>query len=147
MNQRPVHFEIHASDPAAVGAFYQELFGWQISQWGHEEYWLVATGDGDPMQGRPDSTPGINGAILPRRGAAPAPGAPVTGWVVTVEVDNATATAERAVGLGAQVALPVQSMTGVGDVGYLIDPDGNIFGVISPESPAPAPEDDPGGHA
>lgn len=147
MLQRPVHFEIHASDPGVISDFYQELFGWQVSQWGQERYWLVGTGDGNPMEGRPDSTPGINGAILPRMGAGPAAGAPVNGWVVTVEVQNASETVAKALALGATVALPVQSIPGVGDVGYLLDPDANIFAVISPEAPAVPDEEDPGGHA
>jgi predicted enzyme related to lactoylglutathione lyase len=31
---RPVHFEIHASDPDAVRAFYTAVFGWRFEQWG-----------------------------------------------------------------------------------------------------------------
>ena len=43
---RPVHFEIHATEPQAIKTFYSELFGWSFHQWGDQPYWLVATGDG-----------------------------------------------------------------------------------------------------
>lgn len=134
MFQRPVHFEIHASDPAVSSRFYSELFGWQTSQWGDQPYWLVITGDGNMAEGRPDTVPGINGALLPREGGAPGPDSPVNGWVVIVEVGDAYAISEQAVALGGQVALPVEHMPGVGHVGYLKDPDGNIFGVLSEEN-------------
>ena len=28
---RPVHFEIHATDPAKLSKFYADVFGWQIT--------------------------------------------------------------------------------------------------------------------
>ena len=34
--------------------------------------------------------------------------------------------------LGASEALPLEDMQGVGRVGYLLDPDGNVVGLISP---------------
>ena len=34
--------------------------------------------------------------------------------------------------LGASEAVPLDDMPGVGRLGYLIDPDGNVFGLISP---------------
>ena len=52
---RPVHFEIHATDPAVVQAFYESVFGWRFQQWGDVPYWLVSTGDGDAMSGTPSS--------------------------------------------------------------------------------------------
>ncbi len=37
-----------------------------------------------------------------------------------------------AIDLGAIEALPAQDWPGVGRAGYLLDPDGNVFGLISP---------------
>jgi uncharacterized protein len=59
---RPVHFEIHASQPEEIQAFYSALFGWTFHQWGEQDYWLLATGDGNPMAGIPSSKPGIDDA-------------------------------------------------------------------------------------
>jgi len=30
---RPVHFEIHATDPAKLSKFYADVFGWLRHQW------------------------------------------------------------------------------------------------------------------
>jgi hypothetical protein len=38
----------------------------------------------------------------------------------------------KGLGLGATEALPLSDMAGIGRVGYLLDPDGNVFGLISP---------------
>jgi predicted enzyme related to lactoylglutathione lyase len=134
--RRPVHFEIHASDPDAVRSFYADLLGWRFSQWGDVPYWIVVTGDGDPMAGKPHSEPGVDGGLLPRRGDRPADDAPVNAFVMTVEVLDCDATVGRAVELGGSVALPAIDMAGVGRVAYLKDPDGNLFGVLQGEASA-----------
>lgn len=56
---RVVHFEIHATEPQKVKAFYAALFGWTFTEYMPGFYWLITTG--------PDGTPGINGALLQRR--------------------------------------------------------------------------------
>ena len=59
---RVIHFEIQADNPERAIGFYKGLFGWEFAQWnGPQAYWLIKTG--------PDSQPGINGGLLPRRGA------------------------------------------------------------------------------
>jgi len=133
---RPVHFEIHASDPAASRAFYESLFGWRLDQWGDTPYWIVTTGDGDPMAGKPHSTPGIDGGLMPRQGKPPADGQPVNSFVVTMDVPDCDAYVERAVSAGGTVALPAQDMAGVGRVAYVKDPDGNLFGLFQAEPSA-----------
>ena len=71
MSNRPVHFEIHASEPEKSIAFYRELFGWTFQKYPIPgDYWGIITGA--------DGTPGINGGLLPRRGPPPVDGAPVT---------------------------------------------------------------------
>lgn len=58
---RVTQFEIHATDPDAVAAFYAGLFGWQFQRWdGPMEFWSVITGTNDE--------PGINGGLVRRRG-------------------------------------------------------------------------------
>jgi uncharacterized protein len=123
---RPVHFEIHASEPERAVEFYRELFGWTFNRWGEEPYWLASTGDG----------PGFDGAVLPRRGPAPEPGAAVNGFVVTVEVADVDATCRAAEAAGAKLALPRQAVRGVGWLAYLLDPDGNLLGVLQADPAA-----------
>jgi predicted enzyme related to lactoylglutathione lyase len=120
---RVVHFEIHASNLERATKFYTDVFGWKIHKWdGPMEYCLVATGEGD----------GIDGGILPRRGAAPEAGAPVNAYVCTVSVgslDDAAAAVERA---GGAIVVPKSEIPGVGWLCYANDTVGNIFGMLQP---------------
>ena len=86
---RVVHFEIHASDMDAAERFYTAAFGWtaQRTPSADRDYRLLVTGA--------DGTPGINGALLERRGEAPAPGEPVSAFVCTVAVDDLDETDRR----------------------------------------------------
>jgi predicted enzyme related to lactoylglutathione lyase len=141
---RPVHFEIHASDPATVQAFYESVFGWRFQQWGDIPYWLVTTGDGDPMQGVPHTAPGVDGGLLPRQGPAPESGQPVNAFVMTVEVPDCDGYVEKALAAGGRVALPADDMPGVGRLAYVADPDGNLVGMLQAEpAPEAAPDDAP----
>lgn len=125
---RVVHFEIHASNPDAVIPFYKSLFGWSFSAWGPPgSYWLVRTAPDAETGHEP---PGIDGGLVQRRGAAPAEGQPVTAFVCTVSVDDVSATMTQANALGGSIALPRMPIPGVGWLGYIKDPDGNILGVM-----------------
>ncbi len=133
---RPVHFEIHATDPAAVRAFYESVLGWRFQQWGEMPYWIVITGDGDPMAGVPHSQPGVDGGLLPRSGQAPLEGRAVNAFVMTVEVADCDGYVERVLTAGGSVALAAQDMPGVGRLAYVKDPDGNLFGLLQGEAAA-----------
>ena len=119
-----VHFEIHASEPQRLVDFYGELLGWTFTQFGDMPYWAIDTGDGAITMNSPGS--GINGGLSQRRGPAPEPGGPVNG--VDGDIDQVF---QRGLDLGATEALPLSDMPGVGRLGYLLDPDGNVFGLIS----------------
>ena len=54
---RPIHFEIHATDPQRCIDFYTKMFGWTFTKWDSPmDYWLIKTGEKD--------TPGIDGGML-----------------------------------------------------------------------------------
>lgn len=125
---RVIHFEIHASDPQQLIAFYGELFGWHFQQWGTQAYWLIRTGA--------DDAPGINGGLLPRRGASAVEGQPVNAYVCTVDVSSVEAAVDRAVALNGSIALPRMPIPGVGWLAYVKDPDGNILGVMESDAAA-----------
>lgn len=116
--------------------FYEEVLGWRIQQWDDNPYWIVITGDGDPMAGKPHSKPAVDGGLLPRRGDAPTEGQAVNAFVMTVDVDDCDAYVERAVAAGGSVALPAADMPGVGRLAYVKDPDGNLFGMLQGEAAA-----------
>jgi predicted enzyme related to lactoylglutathione lyase len=125
-----VHFEIWASEPQRLIDFYSGLFDWRFEQYGDTPYWTIATGDGAINEpGVPGL--GINGGLAQREGPAPAPDAPVNGCNVVVSVDDTDAAFARALDLGGRESAPPEDMAGIGRVAYLVDPDGNLFGLIS----------------
>jgi predicted enzyme related to lactoylglutathione lyase len=125
-----VHFEIHAAEPQRLMEFYSGLLGWTFSKFADLDYWAINTGEGSIQQG--SAGYGINGGLVPRMGPSPAVGGPVTGADLVIGVDDVDATFNKGIELGAVGALPPDDMPGVGRLAYLIDPDGNIFGFISP---------------
>jgi predicted enzyme related to lactoylglutathione lyase len=127
-----VHFEIHASEPQRLVDFYTQLLGWKFQQFGDQPYWSIDTGEGSI--GNVAGTPGhgINGGLTQRRGPSPEVGAPVTGCDVVIGVDDVDGLMRRGIELGGREALAAEDMQGIGRVGYLLDPDNNVFGLISP---------------
>lgn len=126
-----VHFEIHASDPQQLIDFYSQLLGWQFSQFGEVPYWSIATGEGAVGNVAGSAGHGINGGLTQRRGPCPELGAPVAGANIVVGVDNVDVLMRRGIELGGREALAAADMPGIGRLGYLLDPDNNVFGLIS----------------
>jgi predicted enzyme related to lactoylglutathione lyase len=133
---RVIHFEIHAAEPERAAKFYQEVFGWDIKEWvvpgieipKENRYWLVTTG--------PQEEPGIGGGILVRRGASPADGQPVNAYICTIGVASVDKSVEKAVAVGATLALPKMPIKGVGWLAYCKDTEGNIFGMMQEDKNA-----------
>ena len=126
---RVVHFEIHATDPTRVAAFYTALFDWRIEKWGGPlDYHMVFTG--------PEGAPGINGGLVKRMGAAPADGQAVNAYVCTVDVADVDASVAKALELGGVVAVPKMPVPTVGWLAYVKDTDGNILGLLQPDPSA-----------
>ena len=125
-----VHFEIHGSDPQRLVDFYTELLGWNFQQYG-DTYWVIDTGEGSigNVAGQPGL--GINGGLTKREGPAPEIGAPVNGCNFVVGVDDVDGLMRRGIELGATEALAAADWPGIGRGGYLLDPDRNVFGLIS----------------
>jgi predicted enzyme related to lactoylglutathione lyase len=123
---RVVHFEIHASDPERAARFYEAVFGWRFNHIAAIDYWMISTGAG----------PGIDGGMLRRRGDPPAQGQAVNAHMCTIGVDDLAAAMDAALKAGATVALPRMAIPNVGHVAYLIDTEGNIFGVFQDDPKA-----------
>jgi predicted enzyme related to lactoylglutathione lyase len=126
-----VHFEIHASDPQRLIDFYGELLDWKFSQFGDVPYWTIETGEGAIGNVAGSAGHGINGGLLQRRGPMPELGGPVAGCNIVIGVDDVDGLMRRGIELGGTEALPAADMPGVGRLGYLLDPDNNVFGLIS----------------
>jgi predicted enzyme related to lactoylglutathione lyase len=126
-----VHFEIHGSEPQRLIDFYGELLGWTFSRFGEAPYWSIDTGEGAIGNAAGTAGHGINGGLMERRGPKPELGGPVTGCNLVIGVDDVDGLMRRGIELGGTEALPAEDYQGVGRVGYLLDPDNNIFGMIS----------------
>lgn len=116
---RPVHFEIHGEDPVKAADFYREVFGWQVSRWGDQDYWLFETGEG----------PGIDGASAPKQKH----GQKV---VLTVETNDLAEAVERARAAGGRVLLDRAPIPGVGWLAQVLDPNGVLFGIMQDDEHA-----------
>ena len=123
MPERVIHFEVTADDVQRAVRFYRDAFGWIIEKWeGPVEYWLVSTGDGL----------GIDGALMARtRGQA---------VINTIQVEGTLENAiARVSAAGGAQAGEIQHIPGVGRFTYATDTEGNVFGLIQPESSGGAP--------
>ena len=124
---RVVHFEIHAGNPERAIKFYKSVFGWTFQKWeGPMPYWLVTTG--------PDTEPGINGGLLPRQGEID--GQAVIAYVCTIGVESIDASVSAAESNGGTVVVPKMAVPGVGWLVYCNDTEGNIFGMMQPDTSA-----------
>lgn len=113
-----IHFELCADHPERAVKFYEEVFGWKISNWGgNMDYWLVSTHE--------ENTPGINGAIKLRE-------KPEESTINTMDVSSIDEFVEKVKNAGGTVLTPKQVIPGVGYFAYCKDTEGNIFGILEP---------------
>jgi uncharacterized protein len=119
---RVIHFEIPANDPDKLSDFYKKVFGWKFEKWGGPmEYWMVNTGA--------EGQPGINGGFLRKQG-------PVTGTTNTIGVESVDESVKSVKNAGGKVVMDKTPIPTVGYFAYLQDPEGNVFGVMQPDSNA-----------
>lgn len=131
MSNLVVHFEIHATEPQRLMDYYSELLGWTFTRFGDMPYWAIDTGEGAIRMGAAGT--GINGGLTQRMGPQPAADAPISGANIVVGIDgDVDDLYRRGLDLGGSEALPPDDMPSIGRVAYLRDPDGNVFGLISP---------------
>lgn len=89
-------------------------------------YWLVTTG--------PDDQPGINGGLLPRQGEID--GEAVIAYVCTMGVESVDSSIATVESNGGTIAVPKMPIPGMGWLVYCKDTEGNIFGMMQPDSNA-----------
>jgi predicted enzyme related to lactoylglutathione lyase len=116
MSSHPiVHVEFPATEPAAAGRFYRDLFGWQVAP---------APGMGDYLGFRAAGGPG--GGFARVDGERVAPGC-VLAYVATDDIDASLARAEA---LGGMTVLPKTEIAGMGWIAIFSDPTGNQVGLF-----------------
>ena len=117
---RVIHFEIPTKDPRKAAAFYKKVFGWKVTQWGKQQYWMVKTGD--------EKTPGIDGGIMLKKD--------LRATVNTVGVDSVDKAIKKVIAAGGKVVRPKIALPTMGWIAYCVDGDGNAFGLIEMDNSA-----------
>ena len=108
-----VHFEIRARDVDRQGAFYSQLFGWQVGEPDEPtQYRMLAT--------QPEA---ISGGMVPAASGTPS-------LTFYVQVDNLSGTLEHAQSLGAVTLVQPTPLPNGGHFAVLRDPEGNELGVL-----------------
>jgi len=112
------YFEIQASNPAQLIAFYEGVFGWKFAKTGAPiEYYHIETG-------------AMLGGLLKRPAPTPPLKSGTNAFTCTVEVDDYDACAQKILALGGLVAMPKFAVPGRCWQGYFVDPDHNTFGIM-----------------
>jgi predicted enzyme related to lactoylglutathione lyase len=113
--------ELITGDPAASGAFYSTVFG--------VDYKEADMGGFKAMVFEQDGEGFAD--VLPK----PDPAAP-DAWVFYVEVKNAQETIDLAQQSGGSVVSPLMPLPPIGQIAWLADPTGAVFGIMQPSDPA-----------
>lgn len=114
--------------------FYADVFGWSFTHMGEKygDYRVIRTG---PSPDEPMSSGefGINGGLTPRAERdLPAKDAAVNAFVNVIGVEDAAAMVEKITAAGGTIATGLMDVPGVGKLAYCKDPEGNLFGVLTP---------------
>jgi predicted enzyme related to lactoylglutathione lyase len=114
MSDPVVQWQMVATNPDAVAAFYRDLFGWQITAHNALGYREVNSGNG--------GTPG---------GIWPAPPEGGHSFVqLFIAVTDVAQTVQQALKLGAGVVVPPTSLPDGDTIAIVADPNGMTFGVM-----------------
>ncbi|HEU4948252.1 MAG TPA: VOC family protein [Kribbella sp.] len=129
MTSRVLHFEIPIDDPDRAGAFYREVFGWNVEKWGPIDYWTMTTGA--------EPGPGAEGALTPR---AEAPEGVIV-YVGVDDIDRAMAEVTEAGGTLLTEKMPIPT---IGWSARIRDTEGNLIGLFQTDPTVAMPEGAPG---
>lgn len=125
MKNAVVYFEIQATDPKKLAAFYQQIFGWTFTKEGNLpiEYYRI-------------ETVGMMGGLLKRQTAVPPSHCGTNAFTCSIEVDHFDQVSAKILANGGMVALPKFAVLGRCYQGYFIDPDNNVFGIFEVDNDA-----------
>lgn len=113
------YFEIQASAPERLVAFYNAVFGWRFTPLPQVPipYWRI-------------ETEGIHGGLLQRPAKVPPAECGSNAFVCSMKVADFDTTAALILAAGGKVALAKFAVPGTCWQGYFVDVDGNTFGIF-----------------
>ncbi len=112
------HFAVNADDVDRARRFYRAVLGWTFSPWGPPGFFHIDTGSAD----------GPMAALQQRRDLLD--GERTVGFECTFAVDDVPATIKAALANGGEVLMAPTVITGVGELAFLRDSEGNALGVM-----------------
>jgi uncharacterized protein len=111
--------ELLTNDPEKAGAFYAEVFGYELSPWGPEEAGYTVFTKGEAQ---------IAGLMKsPQEGMPP-------NWGIYFSTEDVDGVAQKVKAAGGQIYMGPEDMPEVGRVSVLADPQGAAFGVIKAQT-------------
>jgi uncharacterized protein len=111
------HFALNATDVDTARRFYGAVLDWGFTPWGPPGFFHIDTGDAT-----------VQGALQKRRELVP--GSPMLGLEGTFGVDDVATVARAAVAAGGRLLMAPTTISGVGHLAWLADPDGNAVGAM-----------------
>ena len=118
---------LHTPDPAAAGAFYREVFGWEPEPLGPGSpvtvLRLPGHTSGDPAAPRPDTV-----AVMTSTATGPGASAVPPHWSVNLRVASTDEVVRRTAERGGRVLMPPVDTPGFRSA-VLLDPQGAVFSV------------------
>ncbi len=115
--QKVIHFGLPADDPKRAMEFYKKVFGLATVTWeGPNNYRVIAVGYDDKK-----SKSAIVPHIRPKD---------------TVNVESVDDAVRKIKEAGGTVTVPMQTIPGIGYIAYCTDIEGNLFGVLQPDTSA-----------
>jgi predicted enzyme related to lactoylglutathione lyase len=112
------HFAINADDMARAQRFYERIFGWTFQPWGPPGFYMIGMGADSPVQG----------SLQGRRELAP--GLRMTGLECTFAVDDVEKVAKAVRANGGRILMERTVLTGIGELIFFQDPEGNVAGAM-----------------
>jgi predicted enzyme related to lactoylglutathione lyase len=129
MSNQVSAFAINADDVSRARQFYQKVFGWRFQPWGPPDFYLIETGS---EKAKPEAKPGVMGLMQQRRELVP--GSRMIGYECTITVAGIDETIGAVLAAGGKLATPKLHIPTVGTCAYFLDPEGNVAGLMQPES-------------
>ena len=117
------HFAINADDVQRSKAFYEAVFGWSFMPWGPPDYYVANLG-------------GVHAALQERRELVA--GVRTNGFEPSFAVNDIRKVLEAVKSNGGRLLMPPILLEGVGDIGYCVDTEDNIFVAVQYVRPASA---------